>query len=73
MSVSPEEGVVDPDGRVHGMANLWIVGSSVFPTYGSANPGMTLAATTLRTAERVAASLSSSKSGEDTSSSGAVA
>jgi choline dehydrogenase-like flavoprotein len=57
MSVSPEEGVVDPDGRVHGIGNLSIVGPSVFPTYGAANPGMTIVATTLRTAERVARDL----------------
>ncbi len=58
MSESPAEGVVDPTGRVHGVSNLWIVGSSVFPSYGSANPGMTVAATTLRTAEEIAGSLS---------------
>jgi choline dehydrogenase-like flavoprotein len=57
MSVSPEDGVVDPDGRVHSMDNLWIVGPSVFPTYGAANPGMTIVATALRTAERVARTL----------------
>ena len=63
MSVSPEEGVVDPDGRVHGVGNLWIVGPSVFPTYGAANPGMTIVATALRTAERVSTSLRSSDIG----------
>jgi hypothetical protein len=60
MSVSPEEGVVDPDGRVHGIGNLSIVGPSVFPTYGAANPGMAIVATTLRTAERVARDLAGS-------------
>ncbi|NNL69661.1 MAG: GMC family oxidoreductase [Acidimicrobiia bacterium] len=54
MSVVPEEGVVDPAGRVHGVDNLWIVGPSVFPTYGAANPGMTIVATALRTADQVA-------------------
>ncbi|MGI9611206.1 MAG: GMC oxidoreductase [Acidimicrobiia bacterium] len=39
---------------MHGVGNLWIVGPSVFPTYGAANPGMTIVATALRTAERVA-------------------
>ena len=53
MSTSPEEGVVDPDCRVHGVDNLWIVGPSVFPTYGSANPGMTAVALTLRSAEKL--------------------
>lgn len=58
MSVAPEEGVVDPDGRVHGLENLWIAGSSVFPTYGAANPGMTIVATALRTADRIGQELS---------------
>ncbi|NNC93521.1 MAG: hypothetical protein HKN80_13630 [Acidimicrobiia bacterium] len=53
MSVSPEDGVVDPAGRVHGMDNLWIAGPSVFPSYGSANPGLTIVATTLFTAEHL--------------------
>ena len=53
MSVSPEDGVVDPSGRVHGMDNLWIAGPSVFPSYGSANPGLTIVATTLLTAEHL--------------------
>jgi choline dehydrogenase-like flavoprotein len=57
MSVSPDEGVVDPTGRVHGIDNLWIVGPSVFPAYGSANPGLTIVATTLLTAEHLGIAL----------------
>jgi choline dehydrogenase-like flavoprotein len=60
MSVAPEDGVVDPDGRVHGLDNLWVAGSSVFPTYGAANPGMTLVATSLRTADRLVEELTGS-------------
>ena len=30
--------MVDADARVHGMGNLFVAGSSVFPTYGVANP-----------------------------------
>jgi len=60
MSVDPEDGVVDSDGRVHGVDNLWIAGSSVFPTYGAANPGMTIVATALRTAERIGQKLTGS-------------
>lgn len=60
MSVVPEEGVVDPDGKVHGIENLWVAGSSVFPTYGAANPGMTIVATSLRTADRLAHELAGS-------------
>lgn len=54
MSDSPERGVVDANCRVHGVANLWVAGSSIFPTYGAANPGMTIVATALRTADRIA-------------------
>jgi len=35
---------------VHGIANLFIAGSSVFPTYGSSNPTLNLVALTLRLA-----------------------
>jgi choline dehydrogenase-like flavoprotein len=48
MDADPERGVVDPDGRVHGLANLYVAGSSVFPTSGIANPTLTLVALALR-------------------------
>lgn len=54
MSADPRSGVVDADGQVHGVANLFVVGSSVFPTSSWANPTLTIAALALRTAERVA-------------------
>jgi choline dehydrogenase-like flavoprotein len=38
MHADPSYGVVDPQCRVHGCANLYIAGSSVFPTSGYANP-----------------------------------
>jgi GMC oxidoreductase len=38
MAVDPAEGVVDTNCLVHGTANLYIAGSSVFPTGGCANP-----------------------------------
>jgi len=50
MSADPKRGVVDADGKVHGVANLYVAGSSVFPTYGSSNPTMNLVALTLRLA-----------------------
>jgi choline dehydrogenase-like flavoprotein len=42
MSNSPKDGVVDRDLKVHGMQNIYIAGSSVFPTGGGANPTLTL-------------------------------
>ena len=40
MSADPKQGVVDADSKVHGVANLYVAGSSVFPTYGSSNPDL---------------------------------
>jgi choline dehydrogenase-like flavoprotein len=40
-------------GRTHEVGNLWVVGSSTFPTGGAMNPTLTIAATALRTAERL--------------------
>ncbi len=48
MSADPKSGVVDADSKVHGVANLFVAGSSVFPTYGSSNPTLNLLALTLR-------------------------
>ena len=53
MHPDPKKGVVDPNGRVHGIANLYIAGSSVFPTSGFANPTLTLVALALRLAEHL--------------------
>ena len=53
MSASPRDGVVDADCRVHGIRNLYIAGSSVFPTGGWANPTLTLLALTYRLAEHI--------------------
>jgi choline dehydrogenase-like flavoprotein len=48
MARSPRDGVVDEQCRVHGVSNLYIAGSSVFPTSGIANPTLTLLALTFR-------------------------
>jgi glucose dehydrogenase len=53
MGEDPTTSVVDGDGRSHDIANMWIVGSSLFPTCGTANPTLTLAALALRTADRL--------------------
>jgi choline dehydrogenase-like flavoprotein len=50
MHSDPKQGVVDANCRVHGLDNLFIAGSSVFPTFGIANPTLTLIALALRTA-----------------------
>ncbi len=48
MALDPRQGVVDADCRVHGMDNLYVAGSSVFPTNGHANPTMMIVAFALR-------------------------
>ena len=53
MHVDPRQGVVDENCKVHDVANLYIAGSSVFPTGGYANPTLTLCALALRLADRV--------------------
>jgi choline dehydrogenase-like flavoprotein len=50
MSNDPRHGVVDANCRVHGVANLFIAGSSVFPNSGNANPTWTIVALALRLA-----------------------
>jgi len=53
MSERREDGVVDRDCRVHGMENLHVAGSSVFPTGGWAFPTFTIVALALRLADRL--------------------
>jgi choline dehydrogenase-like flavoprotein len=51
MSDDPQQGVVDRQCRVHGIENLHVAGSSVFPTGGWAFPTFTIAALSLRLAD----------------------
>ena len=48
MHADAKQGVVDANSKVHGVANLFVAGSSVLPTYGSSNPTLNLLALTLR-------------------------
>jgi choline dehydrogenase-like flavoprotein len=57
MGTDPAESVVDDRLRTHDLSNLWLVGSSVFPTGGAMNPTLTIAALALRAAEAVDAGL----------------
>lgn len=50
MSTDPADGVVDGDCRVHGTDNLYVAGSSVFPTSGSVHPTLNLVALAVRLA-----------------------
>ena len=48
MSKSNAEGIVDQNLKAHDVKNLFVVGSSVFPTIGAANPSLTVAALALK-------------------------
>jgi choline dehydrogenase-like flavoprotein len=54
MHRDPRHGVVDANSRVHSVPNLYVTGSSVFPTGGYANPTLTILAVALRLADHVA-------------------
>jgi choline dehydrogenase-like flavoprotein len=53
MHESPQLGVVDPQCRVHGIANLYIGSSAVFPTSACSNPTLTTLALCVRIADRL--------------------
>lgn len=53
MSVSCDDGVVNSDCRVHGISNLFVASSSIFPTGGFSNPTLTLLALSLRLADHL--------------------
>lgn len=50
----PRTSVVDGDGRVHGLENLYVVDGSVLPRIGRLNPALTIYAWSLRVADRLA-------------------
>lgn len=53
LAADPTQGVVDTDLRVHGTANLYVAGSSVFATPGVAAPTITLVALAVRLADHL--------------------
>lgn len=53
MHIDPKQGVVDENCRVHNVSNLFMAGSSVFPTGGAANPTLTIIALAIRLADQV--------------------
>jgi choline dehydrogenase-like flavoprotein len=57
MHRDPRFGVVDEHCRLHGIANLYVAGSSVFPTGGYTNPTLTIVALALRIADDIKAKL----------------
>lgn len=57
MNANARQGVVDQNCRVHGVGNLYVAGSSVFPTGGFANPTLTILALTARLGDHLKADM----------------
>ncbi len=55
IGTSPRDSVADPDGRVHGVAGLYVTDASAFPTATGVNPMLSLMALARRTALRMVA------------------
>ncbi len=53
MNNDPRKGVVNSNGKVHGISNLFIAGSSVFPTGGGVNPTLTIMALAIRLSDHL--------------------
>jgi choline dehydrogenase-like flavoprotein len=53
MSDDPKNGVVDANCKVHGIANLYMAGSSCYVTAAAPNPTLTLVALTLRLSDHL--------------------
>jgi choline dehydrogenase-like flavoprotein len=53
MHDDPKYGVVDAQCRVHGYGNLFIAGSSVFPTAGNHTPTLTIISLAIRLADHL--------------------
>lgn len=56
MGVTARHAVVDENCRLHGLDNVYVAGSSVFPTAGYANPTLTIVALAARLGEHLGAS-----------------
>ena len=54
MGNNPDTSVTDGQGRVHGVENLYVAGSSLFPAVEAANPTLTIVALALRLADHLA-------------------
>jgi choline dehydrogenase-like flavoprotein len=53
MCDDPNFGVVDSNSKVHGIANLYITGSSIYSTAGAPNPTLTVVAVSLRLSDHL--------------------
>lgn len=61
MNEDPSKGVVDRNGKAHGIDNLYIADASFMPTSAATNPSLTVAANALRVAARISQALVKTK------------
>lgn len=54
MSQTPTTGIVDRNNKVHGSVNLYVAGSSVFPSGGHVNPTFSIVQLSMRLADHLA-------------------
>ncbi|MGB5226435.1 MAG: GMC family oxidoreductase, partial [Arenicellales bacterium] len=55
MGNDPEQSVVDANGKVHGVKNLYVADASILPSQGMGDsPSLTIQAMALRIADRMA-------------------
>ncbi len=59
MGADPQTSVVNAEQRSHDHPNLFLLGNGGFPTFGTANPTLTIAALALWTADTVKRDLAS--------------
>ena len=59
MATDPRQGVVGADARVHGVSNLFLAGSAIFPSSSQANPTLTAVALAARLAAHLTRALPS--------------
>jgi choline dehydrogenase-like flavoprotein len=52
MGEDPATSVVDPAGKAHDLANLWVADSATFPSSAAVNPALTIAAQAMRIADK---------------------
>jgi choline dehydrogenase-like flavoprotein len=62
MNNDPNKGVVDSDCKVHDVDNLYVAGSSVFPTGGAGSPTLTIVALAFRLSDHLKARLAADAS-----------
>lgn len=58
MGTSPRDSVVDKNLRVHGLRNLYTLSGGVFPTFGHANPTLSLVVLGIRLGTKISSEIS---------------